>query len=82
MDLVSSFIMLITSRMAARPSIYKFPVGRKRIETLGIILFCALMTTVAVQLLIESGRHLGAGPRHSEELKIVPLVFVGIASKS
>ncbi|TKW58545.1 Metal tolerance protein 7 [Colletotrichum tanaceti] len=26
MDLVSSFVMLITSRMAARPSIYKYPV--------------------------------------------------------
>lgn len=26
MDLVSSFVMLITSRLAARPSIYKYPV--------------------------------------------------------
>ncbi|KAL7622373.1 hypothetical protein AAE478_007877 [Parahypoxylon ruwenzoriense] len=53
MDLVSSFVMLITSRMAVRASIYKYPVGRTRIETIGIILFCALMTTVAIQLLID-----------------------------
>ncbi|KAK5652774.1 hypothetical protein OQA88_9630 [Cercophora sp. LCS_1] len=79
MDLVSSFVMLVTSRLAARPSVYKYPVGRKRIETLGIILFCALMTTVAVQLLIESARHLGGGPDESEPLKIIPLVFVGVA---
>ncbi|KAK0707455.1 cation efflux family-domain-containing protein [Lasiosphaeris hirsuta] len=79
MDLVSSFVMLITSRLAARPSVYKFPVGRTRIETLGIILFCALMTTVAVQLLIESARRLAGGPSESEPLKIIPLVFVGIA---
>ena len=26
MDLVSSFVMLITSRLAARPSVYKYPV--------------------------------------------------------
>jgi hypothetical protein len=26
--------------------------GRTRIETIGIILFCALMTTVAIQLLV------------------------------
>lgn len=26
MDLVSSFVMFTTSRMAARPSIYKYPV--------------------------------------------------------
>ncbi|KAE9972061.1 hypothetical protein BLS_004201 [Venturia inaequalis] len=63
MDLVSSCVML----------------GRTRIETIGIILFCALMTTVAVQLLIESGRALGAGAKHSEPLQIVPLVCVGVA---
>ncbi|KAK3332151.1 cation efflux family-domain-containing protein [Cercophora scortea] len=79
MDLVSSFVMLTTSRMAARPSVYKYPVGRTRIETLGIILFCALMTTVSIQLLIESGRHLATGARESEPLQIIPLVFVGIA---
>ncbi|WQF83769.1 Putative cation efflux protein [Colletotrichum destructivum] len=79
MDLVSSFVMLITSRMAARPSIYKYPVGRTRIETIGIILFCALMTTVAIQLLVESGRALGEGQRTSEELHIVPIVIVGVA---
>ncbi|KAI0169247.1 hypothetical protein GGR52DRAFT_513004 [Hypoxylon sp. FL1284] len=79
MDLVSSFVMLITSRMAARASIYKYPVGRTRIETIGIILFCALMTTVAIQLLVESARTLGGGPSDSDELQIVPIVFVGIA---
>jgi len=53
MDLVSSLVMLITSRMAARPSIYKYPVGRTRIETIGIIMFCCLMTTVAIQLIVS-----------------------------
>ncbi|KAF3068417.1 Metal tolerance protein 4 [Daldinia childiae] len=79
MDLVSSFVMLITSRMAARASIYKYPVGRTRIETIGIILFCALMTTVAIQLLVESARTLGGGPSESKDLQIIPIVFVGIA---
>ncbi|KAG8165373.1 hypothetical protein KVR01_005648 [Diaporthe batatas] len=79
MDLVSSFVMWTTSRMAARPSIYKYPVGRTRIETIGIILFCALMTTVAIQLLVESGRSLGEGPQESKQLQIVPLVCVACA---
>ncbi|KAI2472920.1 hypothetical protein F4781DRAFT_293753 [Annulohypoxylon bovei var. microspora] len=79
MDLVSSFVMLITSRMAARASVYKYPVGRTRIETIGIILFCALMTTVAIQLLVESARALGGGETESKQLQIVPIVFVGIA---
>ncbi|KAH8894485.1 hypothetical protein GQ53DRAFT_744674 [Thozetella sp. PMI_491] len=79
MDLVSSFVMLITSKLAARPSIYKYPVGRTRIETVGVILFCALMTTVAVQLLIEGARALGQGKQDAAELQIVPITFVGIA---
>ncbi|KAL6702731.1 hypothetical protein ACN47E_001013 [Coniothyrium glycines] len=79
MDLVSSCVMLVTSRMAARPSVYKYPVGRTRIETIGIIMFCCLMTTVAIQLIIESGRALGAGARDSEELHIIPIAFVAVA---
>lgn len=40
------------------------------------------MTTVAIQLLIESGRTLGAGaPAESEPLHIIPIIFVSIASK-
>lgn len=80
MDLVVSIVMLITSRMASRPSIAKYPVGRKRLETVGIILFCALMTTVAVQLILESARGLGDGePDDSKPLKIIPIIFVGVA---
>ncbi|KAH8784831.1 cation efflux family-domain-containing protein [Hyaloscypha sp. PMI_1271] len=79
MDLVSSIVMLITSRLAAKPNIRKFPVGRKRVETVGIILFCALMTTVAVELIIESARALASGPKNEDDLKLIPLLFVGIA---
>ncbi|KAK0617079.1 hypothetical protein B0T14DRAFT_435753, partial [Immersiella caudata] len=55
MDLVSSFVMLVTSRMAARASVYKYP------------------------LLIESGRNLAGGPHESDELHIVPIIFIGVA---
>ncbi|KAF2878264.1 cation diffusion facilitator 1 [Massariosphaeria phaeospora] len=79
MDLVSSVVMLVTSRMARRPSVYKYPVGRTRIETIGIIMFCCLMTTVAIQLIIESGRSLGGGPHDSEQLHIIPIAFVSVA---
>ena len=81
MDLVSSCVMLVTSRLAARPSVYKYPVGRTRIETIGIIMFCCLMTTVAIQLIIESGRALGGGAREAEELHIIPIAFVATASE-
>ncbi|KAM0273190.1 hypothetical protein ACHAQH_008425 [Verticillium albo-atrum] len=79
MDFVSSLVMLVTSTLAVRPSVYKYPVGRTRIETIGIILFCCLMTTVAVQLLIESGRRLAQGESESEPLHLVPIILISVA---
>lgn len=80
-DLLSSCVMLLTSRMAARPSIYKYPVGRTRIEIIGIIMFCCLMTTVAIQLIIEFGRALGAGAKDPGQLHIILIAFVATASR-
>ena len=71
--------MLITSKLAAKPNLRKFPIGRKCVETVGIILLCALMTTVAVQLIVESVPALAVGPSDSDELKVMPLTFVSVA---
>ncbi|RDA94065.1 hypothetical protein CP533_5277 [Ophiocordyceps camponoti-saundersi (nom. inval.)] len=79
MDLVSSCVMVITSRLARRPSIYRFPVGRTRIEPVGIIIFCALMATVAVELIIESGRSLAQGHHDAAPLQPLPLSLTGVA---
>ncbi|OQE42978.1 hypothetical protein PENCOP_c003G05673 [Penicillium coprophilum] len=79
MDLVSSIVMLVTSRMSSRPKPYKYPVGRRRVETMGVIMFCALMTIVAVELIIESAKSLAAGKTDSEQLDMVPLICVGVA---
>lgn len=40
------------------------------------------MTTVAIELLVESGRALGEGAKTDQPLEIVPLVCVACASKS
>jgi len=85
MDLVSSTIMLVTSRVAATPSQLKYPVGRTRVETIGIIMFCSLMSAVAVQILVESARKLaggGGGAQDDISKNILPYIFVGIASTS
>lgn len=79
MDLVSSIVMLVTSRMSSRPKPYKYPVGRRRVETMGVIMFCALMTIVAVELIIESAKSLAAGEGESKQLALVPLICVGVA---
>src|SRR5690606_23952868 len=80
MALVSSFVMLITSRLARKANVKKYPVGRTRVETIGIIIFCSLMSTVAVQLIVESARSLGGGHDESgEDLALIPLIFICVA---
>ena len=58
----------------------RYPVDRKRVEMAGIILFCALMATVTVELIIESAHVLGVGPSGGKELKAIRLAFVRVAS--
>lgn len=72
MDLVSSIVMLITTRLAAKPNLKKFPVGRKRAETVGVILFCALMTTVSIELIVST----------TNEFSSVPNIIADRISKS
>ncbi|KAJ5823370.1 Cation efflux protein [Penicillium robsamsonii] len=79
MDLVSSIVMLVMSRMSSRPKPYKYPVGRRRVETMGVIMFCALMIIVAAELIIESAKAPAVGETDSEQLHIVPLICVGVA---
>jgi len=121
MDLVSSFVMLVTSLLASRASVYNYPVvgtviawyprpGTLLMEYTGTdqnrnhgnnpvlllddhsrsstsgktaprsgtvrVLICSQLSQ------IESGRALGTGHTESEDLEIVPLVFVGVASES
>ena len=40
-----------------------------------------MSSNVTLSVKIESGRSLAAGPSDADELHIIPLVFVGIASK-
>lgn len=42
-------------------------------------MFCALMTIVAVELIIESAKALAVGETESGQLALVPLICVGIA---
>lgn len=67
-DMVSSIVILVTSRLATRPNVVKYPIGRRRVETISVILFYVLMAYVEVELIIKSGRGLASGPKESKDL--------------
>ncbi|KAI9288007.1 cation efflux family-domain-containing protein [Umbelopsis sp. AD052] len=78
MDLLSSAVLLWATRQAARPNLMKYPAGKARMETAGIIVFACLMTCVAIFLIIESAQKLASGG-HEPNLDIRSIAFVATA---
>ncbi|KNC47829.1 cation diffusion facilitator family protein [Thecamonas trahens ATCC 50062] len=58
LDLVSGLIMFVTERAISRRDPYKYPVGRRRLEPLGIIVFASVMGTAALQLILTGALRL------------------------
>lgn len=79
MDLLSSAILALTNRAISRNNIFKYPVGKTRLETAGIIVFSSLMATVSVQLIIEAARRFAEGAPTDAQLHVLSIVFVGVA---
>ena len=58
--------MVLTGRASTSENVIKYPTGKSRIETAGVIVFSTLMATVSIQVLIESIKTLGGGERRVE----------------
>ncbi|KAK4515288.1 uncharacterized protein ATC70_002898 [Mucor velutinosus] len=78
MDLLSSIVLMWTARLAAKSNLTKYPAGKSRLETTGIIIFSCLMSCVALFLIIESAQKL-ADQSHSPDLTILAIAFVASA---
>ncbi|KAG9141059.1 hypothetical protein Leryth_012634 [Lithospermum erythrorhizon] len=58
LDLLSGFILWFTSNAMRKPNHYRYPIGKKRMQPVGIIVFASVMATLGLQILLESGREL------------------------
>ncbi|KAL5568365.1 hypothetical protein UlMin_024940 [Ulmus minor] len=58
LDLLSGFILWFTSHAMKSPNHYHYPIGKNRMQPLGIIVFASVMATLGLQILLESCRHL------------------------
>lgn len=83
LDLLSTIIIFATSKAIAYRSwrtIYKYPVGKQRLEPLGVVIFSVLMIASFVQVFIESiGRLrevLATGHQDPESAASLPLIGV------
>ncbi|XP_015932422.1 metal tolerance protein 9 [Arachis duranensis] len=58
LDLLSGFILWFTANAMKTPNRFHYPIGKKRMQPVGIIVFASVMATLGLQILIESGREL------------------------
>ncbi|KAH1237422.1 Metal tolerance protein 10 [Glycine max] len=70
LDLLSGFILWFTSNAMKNPNQYHYPIGKKRMQPVGIIVFASVMATLGLQILIESAREL-----ISKAMKFILMVY-------
>ncbi|KAI3804690.1 hypothetical protein L1987_26426 [Smallanthus sonchifolius] len=58
LDLLSGFILWFTSYAMRNPNQFHYPIGKNRMQPVGIIVFASVMGTLGFQILLESGRQL------------------------
>jgi cation diffusion facilitator family transporter len=60
LDLLSGFILWFTANAMRKPNQFHYPIGKRRMQPVGIIVFASVMATLGLQVLLESGRQLVA----------------------
>ncbi|OWM70100.1 metal tolerance protein 11 [Punica granatum] len=58
LDLLSGFILWFTAFSMQTPNPYQYPIGKKRMQPLGILVFASVMATLGLQIILESMRQL------------------------
>ena len=74
LDFLSTGIVWVTTRLISSNDQYAYPIGRRRLEPIGVLVFSIIMITAFVQVALEGFNKLN-GPDHS----IVQLTIAAIA---
>ncbi|KAL5720531.1 Metal tolerance protein 10 [Ranunculus cassubicifolius] len=58
LDLLSGLILWFTANAMRKTNQYRYPIGKKRMQPVGIIVFASVMATLGLQVLFISGQEL------------------------
>lgn len=61
LDFLSTIIVWTTTTLIARQDQYRYPVGRRRLEPVGVLVFSVIMITSFVQVALEAIQRLASG---------------------
>jgi hypothetical protein len=76
LDFLSTAIVWTTTRMIARQDSYMYPVGRRRLEPIGVLVFSVIMVTSFFQVALECFNRLTSGDRSIIELTLPAIVIM------
>ena len=76
LDFLSTAIVWITSTLIARQDRYAYPVGRRRLEPIGVLVFSVIMITSFFQVFLECFNRLISSGRSVVELGIPAVVIM------
>ncbi|CAI0555449.1 unnamed protein product [Linum tenue] len=54
LDLMSGFILWFTDHAMRKPNQYRYPIGKQRMQPVGIVVFASVMATLGLQIIFES----------------------------
>ncbi|XP_040987503.1 metal tolerance protein 9-like [Juglans microcarpa x Juglans regia] len=78
LDLLSGCILWYTSYAMRKPNHYHYPIGKNRMQPVGIIVFASVMATLGLQILLESARQIIAKSRpemdHDQEKWVIGIM--------
>ncbi|KAG0576481.1 hypothetical protein KC19_5G083500 [Ceratodon purpureus] len=83
LDLLAGVILLFTRWAMKQENVYKYPIGKLRVQPVGIVIFAAIMATLGMQVVITATEQLLEGDqgRKMDSGEIVWLtVVMGIAT--
>ncbi|KAK8095943.1 cation diffusion facilitator 10 [Apiospora kogelbergensis] len=78
LDFLSTVIVWTTTWLISRQDQYKYPVGRRRLEPLGVLVFSIIMITAFTQVALESSNRLMGTNREVIELTLPSLIIMSL----
>lgn len=76
LDFLSTAIIWTTTRMIARQDSYHYPVGRRRLEPIGVLVFSVIMVTSFFQVGLECFNRLTSGDHSIIELGLPAILIM------
>lgn len=76
LDLLSTAIVWTTTRLIARQDVYQYPIGRRRLEPIGVLVFAVIMVTSFFQVALQCFSRLTSGDHSIIQLGIPSITIM------